>query len=220
MRYVLLILVSGTMAYCADAPVVTATIPTPLTAVVPVSVVGKAGYPVILTGPAGATWEAIGKGSVSVLGNQCFVIGDCVVICHADGPSTVYAVSFGDVPVPPIPVPPNPVPPVDTLAKKIADAWAEDDRLKPEAKQLASFYRAAAVKAKDTSVVNFDQLRDALANAVNTGLGSQLMTVRKLISAECKAISGDTAKPFTAEGRAATVLLFERAAAALDALAQ
>ena len=221
MRIVVLIVALSGFAAAAE-PDVSVASPAAVTAFVPVPLTGSPGVPVVLTGPGDATWEHIGKGTVSVLKPQCFISGDkgdsCLVLCRTAAGVKVYSVTFSGEPGPgPAPVPPTPP---DALTKALTDAFAADGRTKPEALKLASLYRAAAVKAKDASVLNYEALAEPIRNSANTLIGSNLMAVRKVVAGEIKAIVGDAAKPFTAETRAATAKLFDAAAAVLEKLGE
>lgn len=223
MRIALLAICFASVAAAAEPEVAVAS-PAAVSAIVPTPLTGTPGVLVVLTGPADATWECTGKGTVSVLKPQCFVLGNagesCIVFCRTAAGVKAYSVTFGGEPAP-NPPGPGPTPPApDALTKALTTAFDADGRTKPEALKLASLYRAAAVKAKDATVPNYETLAEPIRNSANTLIGSALMNVRKVISAETKAIVGDAAKPFTADTRAATAKLFDAAAAVLEKLGE
>lgn len=222
MRIAILIVAISGFSVAAE-PDVSVASPAAVSAFAVTPLTGSPGVPVVLSGPSDATWEHIGKGTVSVLKPQCFVNGDkgdsCLVLCRTAAGVKVYSIAFSGDPVPPGPTPPGPTPP-DALTKSLTDAFAADGRTKPEALKLASLYRAAAIKAKDASVLNYEALAEPIRNSANTLIGSNLMAVRKVVAGEIKTIVGDAAKPFTAETRAATAKLFDAAAAVLEKLGE
>lgn len=221
MRSPLILFLLTIPALAQDVPKVAPLSLAPAVTLRPAAYNSNPGSPVLLSGPDGATWEAVGtEGKINATGGLCVVSCDqkavITVICKVGMTATAYTVVFdGDAPVPPTP----PVP--DELTKKLADAFATDGKPKAAAKLLASIYTAAAGESRN--VAN-DLPADVLASvrvlADKPDLKDKLMAVRKLINNELAAILVDPKKPFTAATREATAKLFDKAAAALEELAK
>jgi hypothetical protein len=145
-----------------------------------------------------------------------------IAIPEAGDPVKVR-VTVGDAPAPPPKPPLPPAPPADPLAQRLLAAYQTDPGT-PEVKaatkaKLADVYREAAKLADNGRFATCGDLLDVIHEAAKSISDDLLRETRTCVGRELQQVlPANTDDPLDTAHRKATVALFERLAAALDAI--